>query len=146
MSGARHLGGRPLGEALGVLARAEMGALAPLAETLLDRIEGIEVVTRRTGLVMLPMTDTVEGTDFHLGEVLVAEAHVRAQGAEGYAVVTGRDTQKAMAVAVIDLAGALVLDADGIAALVEAEAAAQAAADAETLRRVAATKVEMETF
>ena len=68
------------GRLLDVLARADVARLMALAETLLPLLGAVEVVQSRTGLVMLPMRDTVHGTDFHLGEVLVAEAHLRAMG------------------------------------------------------------------
>lgn len=145
-SETRCLGGKPHGAALSILARARRGRLCELAESLIDALGDIEVINSRTGLVMLPMTDTVQGTDFHLGEVLVAEAQIRAGGVTGYGMVTGRDLQHAMAMAVIDAAGAQGLAASEIAALLDAEAAHQAVQDATTLRAVAATRVEMETF
>ncbi len=72
-------------EALNVLARAEPAGLKALAENLLESLGDIEVLGNRTGLVMVPMRDTVENVDFHLGEVLVSEAHITdAAGAIGY--------------------------------------------------------------
>ena len=145
-SETRCLGNKPHGAALSILARARRVPLSELAESLIDALGEIDVINSRTGLVMLPMTDTVQGTDFHLGEVLVAEAHIRACGVTGYGMVTGRDLERAMAMAVIDAAGARGLAASAIAALLDAEATHQAAEDATTLRAVAATRVEMETF
>ncbi|MHB1104528.1 MAG: phosphonate C-P lyase system protein PhnG [Devosia sp.] len=142
----RTLGNRRHGEALGVLARARPDRVAALAETLIEALGEIEVIHSRTGLVMLPMTDTVQGTDFHLGEVLVAEGHIRAGGATGYGMVTGRDLERAMAIAVIDAAGAKGLATPEITAFLDQEATHQAQADAAALRLVAATRVEMETF
>lgn len=128
---------------LEVLARAAPARLKAAAEALLPSLGAVEVLVNRTGLVMLPMRDTVKGTDFHLGEVLVAEAHLRTSaGAEGYGMVIGRDLERAMAMAVLDAAG----DDPAVARLVAEEARAQAAADRETLRAVEATRVEMETF
>lgn len=132
------------GAFLSALARAEDAPLKAAAEAVLPRLGDIEVVASRTGLVMLPMRDTVQGTDFFLGEVLVAEAHIRAGGAEGYGMVSGRDLERAMAVAVLDVARALGLP--GAADFASAEAARQAEADRETLRRIEATRVDMETF
>ncbi|MDZ4135695.1 MAG: phosphonate C-P lyase system protein PhnG, partial [Paracoccaceae bacterium] len=142
----RKLGGRPHGQALSILARARAVHTAALAEDLIDRLAPIEVIHSRTGLVMLPMTDTVQGTDFHLGEVLVAEAQIRAGGVTGYGMVTGRDLEQAMAMALIDAAAAQGLAEDEITALLDTEAAHQAAEDARTLCAIAATRVEMETF
>lgn len=129
---------------LSALARAEDAGLKAAAEAVLPELGPVEVIASRTGLVMLPMRDTVQGTDFFLGEVLVAEAHIRARGAEGYGMVTGRDLERAMAMAVLDAAHALGLPA--AAGFARAEAERQAAADRETLRRIEATRVDMETF
>ena len=134
------------GQLLDVLARADATRLMALAETLLPLLGAVEVVQSRTGLVMLPMRDTVKGTDFHLGEVLVAEAHLRATGGEGYGMIVGRDLERAMAMAVVDAAIACFGQTPAISAYLQSEAAAQAAADTECLRAIEATRVDMETF
>jgi alpha-D-ribose 1-methylphosphonate 5-triphosphate synthase subunit PhnG len=95
---------------------------------------------------MLPMRDTVQGTDFHLGEVLVAEANLRATGCEGYGMVLGRDLERAMAMAVVDAATACLGQTPAISAFLHSEAAAQAAADTACLQAIEATRVDMETF
>lgn len=132
------------GAFLSTLARCAPDRLKAMAETVLPRLGTVEVVQSRTGLVMLPLRDTVQGTDFFLGEVLVAEAHIRAAGVEGYGMVTGRDLERAMAMAVLDAGRALGLP--GVMAFATAEARALADADAALLRRVEATRVTMETF
>lgn len=129
---------------LSILARSNPDRLKAMAEAVLPQLGAVEVLKSRTGLVMLPFRDTVKGTDFFLGEVLVAEAHIRAAGVEGYGMVTGRDLERAMAMAVLDAARALGLT--DVAAFAASEAALQAEEDAATLRRVEATRVEMETF
>lgn len=130
---------------LDILARADADRLAAFAEALLPVLGPVEVVQSRTGLVMLPTRDTVQGTDFHLGEVLVAEAHIRAAGTEGYGMVVGRDLTRAMAMAVVDAAASLGQTPD-IRAFLRREAEAQAAADTARLCAVEATRVDMETF
>lgn len=130
---------------LDILARADAGALMALADRLLPGLGEVEVLQSRTGLVMLPMRDTVKGTDFHLGEVLVAEAHIRAGGIEGYGMILGRDLERAMAMAVVDAAATLG-HGPGIDAFLAREAEALAAADTARLCEVEATRVEMETF
>lgn len=130
---------------LGVLARADATRLAALAEDLLPGLGAVEVLHSRTGLVMLPMRDTVQGTDFHLGEVLVAEAHIRAGGTEGYGMVVGRDLERAMAMAVVDAAATLSQTPE-IRRFLHSEAEAQAAEDTARLRQIEATRVDMETF
>ena len=134
------------GRLLDVLARADAVRLTALAETLLPLLDAVEVVQSRPGLVMLPMRDTVQGTDFHLGEVLVAEAHLRATGCEGYGMVLGRDLERAMAMAVVDAATACLGQTPAISAFLHSEAAAQAAADTACLQAIEATRVDMETF
>ncbi|MBD3764297.1 MAG: phosphonate C-P lyase system protein PhnG [Rhodobacterales bacterium] len=129
---------------LTVLARADAGRIRALAERLLPALGPVEVLASRTGLVMLPMRDTAQGTDFFLGEVLVADAQIRAAGVTGYVMITGRDLERAMAMAVLDAAHALGLPE--VAALAAAEARVQAAEDEARLRAVEATRVEMETF
>jgi alpha-D-ribose 1-methylphosphonate 5-triphosphate synthase subunit PhnG len=130
---------------LAVLARADVARLTALAEALLPQLGAVEVVHSRTGLVMLPMRDTVKGTDFHLGEVLVAEAHLRAAGTEGYGMVVGRDLEQAMAMAVVDAVASLGQSPE-IMAFLTHEAAEIAAADTARLCAVEATRVDMETF
>jgi len=130
---------------LDVLARADTSRLIALAEGLLPSLGPVEVVQSRTGLVMLPMRDTVQGTDFHLGEVLVAEAHIRASGTEGYGMVVGRDMDRAMAMAVVDAAASLG-QTPQIRTFLHLESSVLAAADKARLCEIEATRVEMETF
>jgi alpha-D-ribose 1-methylphosphonate 5-triphosphate synthase subunit PhnG len=130
---------------LDLLARADADRLGTLAEGVLAGLGPVEVVQSRTGLVMLPMRDTVQGTDFHLGEVLVAEAHIRAAGTEGYGMVVGRDLNRAMAMAVVDAAASLGQTPE-IRDFLLREARIQTATDTDRLREVEATRVDMETF
>lgn len=131
---------------LATLARGNDAEIKQFAEQLLADIDEVEVIKNRTGLVMLPMRDTVEGTAFHLGEVLVAEAHIRALGQEGYGMKTGRDLEAAMAIAVIDAAWQAGHELSTIDAFVAAQDDAIAANDNERMRAVEATRVNMETF
>ena len=131
---------------LGVLARAAPDRLKAFAETLIDELGEIEVLRSRTGLVMLPMRDTAKGTVFHLGEVLVSEAHVSAGGTEGYGMRRGHDLEAAMAMALVDLARAAGVRSEACAAFLKAEAQGQANEDRARLCKVEATRVDMETF
>jgi alpha-D-ribose 1-methylphosphonate 5-triphosphate synthase subunit PhnG len=140
-------GGPDHAAALGILARARPDRLKALAEKVLETVDGIEVVSNRTGLVMVPIRDTVQNVDFHLGEVLVSEAHiVDAAGIVGYGMVTGRDLERAMAMAVVDLRLASVAHDPSIAAFLSSEGAFLTAQDDQRMRQVEATRVEMETF
>ena len=135
------------GEMLDILARARPHRLKHHAETLLAGMGDITVIANRTGLVMVPMRDTVKNVDFHLGEVLVSEAHITdAAGHVGFGMVTGRDLERAMAMAVIDLSVAARGQDDVTTSFLEQERAHLAATDEERMRQVEATRVEMETF
>lgn len=140
------LDGSSHAELLNVLARAEPQGVKRFAEALIPALGEIEVLASRTGLVMLPMRDTAKGAAFHLGEVLVAEAHVRGDDQEGYGMRRGRDLDAAMAMALIDLAVAQGVGHGEIDAYIAAEAGRQAAEDDTRLRAVEATRVDMETF
>ncbi|MDQ0473066.1 phosphonate C-P lyase system protein PhnG [Labrys wisconsinensis] len=131
---------------LETLAHGDAGRIKAFAEELLPELGTVEVLRSRTGLVMVPMRDTVRGVDFHLGEVLVAEAQVKLAGVQGYGMVVGRDLEHAMAMALIDAAAFAGMAQERIGAFVEAEAAILAETDRRTLRAVEATRVEMETF
>lgn len=134
-------------EALNLLARACPDSVKALAELLLEQLGDITVIENRTGLVMVPMRDTVENVDFHLGEVLVSQAHIAdASGRIGYGMVTGRDLERAMAMAVVDLAMAIDPAADPITQFMASERADLDQRDDARMRRVEATRVEMETF
>lgn len=131
---------------LTTLARCDPERLRSFADPLVATLPEIRVIENRTGLVMLPMRDTAQGTHFHLGEVLVSEAHIAAAGQEGYGLRRGRDLQAAMAMAVVDLCVALGHQTDTCAGFIAVEAQRQRDEDVETLRKVEATRVDMETF
>ncbi|MEL6913061.1 MAG: phosphonate C-P lyase system protein PhnG [Pseudomonadota bacterium] len=133
-------------DVLSTLARADAARLKAFAETLLPALGDVEVMQSRSGLVMLPMRDTAQGVAFHLGEVLVSEAHIRAGAREGYGMRRGHDLEASMAMALVDLAMATGVERDACDAFCAREADALAAADTETLRSVEATRVNMETF
>lgn len=136
------------GKALDILAASDPTAIKAFAEEILSDLGDVTVLTNRTGLAMLPFEDTVKGTAFHLGEVMVAEAHIRmpANGVEGYGAVTGRDLEQAMAMAVIDAAIATGHRTGPILEFLNAEQTRQQCVDRERLRKVEATRVQMETF
>ena len=134
-------------EYLSILAQTPAEALKAQAETVLDALGSIEVLVNRTGLVMLPYTDNAQGKIFHLGEVLVAEAHIRlANGVEGYGMCLGRDHVQALGIAVLDAALTAGIMTAEITAFVAEQAQAQAAADEQLLKMVESTRVEMSTF
>lgn len=142
------IGGFDHRQALEILASARPGEIKACAEQVLDRLGDVSVIVNRTGLAMLPFQDTVRGTAFHLGEVLVAEAHIEvpSRSVEGYGAIIGRDLEHAMAMAVIDAAMAAGHELPCISELLAAEKRTQEEADRDRLRKVEATRVQMETF
>jgi alpha-D-ribose 1-methylphosphonate 5-triphosphate synthase subunit PhnG len=147
-TGEPVIGAYAHGQALDILAASRPETIKACAEIVLDDLGAVSVVTNRTGLAMLPFMDTVRNTAFHLGEVLVAEAHIRVpeRNVEGYGAVTGRDLEHAMAMAVIDAAIAAGHRTGPILELLEAESLHQEETDRERLKKVEATRVQMETF
>lgn len=135
-------------QALEILAAARPANIKASAEKVLDTLGEVDVIVNRTGLAMLPLVDTVRSTAFHLGEVLVSEAHIRVpdRAVEGYGAVVGRDLEHAMAMAVIDAAIAAGHQADLILALLDSERLRQREEDRLLLQKVEATRVQMETF
>ncbi|MBC8171118.1 MAG: phosphonate C-P lyase system protein PhnG [Anaerolineae bacterium] len=134
-------------EYLTILTHAPAEPLKLLADEIIPHLGTVVVLQNRTGLVMLPYTDTAKGARFHLGEVLVAEAHVRLEnGIEGYAACVGRDLLQALAIALLDAALQSDLQLEIINAFIIEHQAAQQQADTELLQQVEATRIEMETF
>jgi alpha-D-ribose 1-methylphosphonate 5-triphosphate synthase subunit PhnG len=155
LSELRMLPSKPpakLADYLSVLAATPAETLKAFVESLLPRLEPVTVLENRTGLVMLPYTDSVSGAQFFLGEALVAEAHVRLAGQEGYAACLGNDLEQALAIAILD---AVMRAKDSrelkptryeAQVFVLQQAQQQAAADDMLLQQVAATQVEVETL
>jgi alpha-D-ribose 1-methylphosphonate 5-triphosphate synthase subunit PhnG len=134
-------------DTLSILSHSPAALVKDFADEIIPDLGQITVLKNRTGLVMLPYTDSAQGTRFHLGEVLVSEAHVRIEGGvEGYAVCLGRDNLQSLAIALIDAAIRAKIQLDIIQVFVDGLAESQKAADAELLRQVEATRIEMETF
>ncbi len=132
---------------LTILTHAPAQAVKLFVEVVIPQLGEIDVLINRTGLVMLPYTDTSTGTRFHLGEALVSEAHVRiGSGAEGYAVCVGRDLQHALAVALMDAALTADIMSNDIHTFIDEHQVAQQADDEQLLKQVEATRIEMETF
>lgn len=134
------------GEYLSILSNVPADRIKPFVDSILPELGDIHVLQNRTGLVMLPYTDTVQGTVFHLGEVLVAEAHVQIDGHDGYGACMGRDLVQALAIAVLDAALQAERMTEPIWGFIRGEQARQEQAEQTLLRQVEATRVEMETF
>lgn len=133
-------------DTLSALARTDVTRLKAFAETLIEDLGDIEVLQSRSGLVMLPIRDTAGGVAFHLGEVLMSEAHIRREGVDGYGMRRGHDLEASMAMALVDLALASNIRTADCTAFCAREAKALHDQDEDVLRRVEATRVNMETF
>ena len=133
-------------DTLSTLARADSARLKAFAETLIPALGDVDVVQSRSGLVMLPMRDTAQGVAFHLGEVLMSEAHIRSGDAQGYGMRRGHDLEASMAMALVDLAMSTGVERAVCDAFCAREAQALTDAETEVLRRVEAPRVNMESF
>ncbi len=120
--------------------------LKEFVDAILPELGPVEVLQNRTGLAMVPMRDSAQGTTFYLGEVLIAEARVRLAATEGYAACLGRDLEQALAAAILDAATAAGILEERIASFVERQARRSAERDTALLRQVEATRIDMETF
>ena len=138
---------RTQSQTLEILTHAPTADVKQLADELLPLLgDGLTVAQNRTGLVMLPCRDTVHGTLFHLGEVLIAEAEVQRDGLTGYGAILGRDLEGALAVALLDLAWQAGIGAEALNAFLETARAAQRQSHDALFQKVEATRVQMETF
>jgi phosphonate C-P lyase system protein PhnG len=73
-------------------------------EKFLEVFSGVDLTINnppRSGLMMMTVKDSFD-TDFHLGEVLVAEARVLFRGHEGYGMASGDEPRRALARAAAD--------------------------------------------
>jgi alpha-D-ribose 1-methylphosphonate 5-triphosphate synthase subunit PhnG len=134
-------------EYLTILTHSPAENVKSLADEIIQHLGKIVVMQNRTGLVMLPFSDSAKGSQFHLGEVLVAEAHVRLEnGNEGYAACVGRDLLQALAIALLDTAVQSNIQRETIFAFISEQQSIQQGEDDLLLRQVESTRIEMETF
>ncbi len=136
---------------LSILTATPAQEVKEFVEALLARFTTVQVITSRTGLAMLPYGDSVKGVTFHLGETLLAEAHVRIGNQEGYAACLGRDLAQAIALAILDAIlqsneATVQAEQPAILAFIAAAAQQQQAQEMALLHKIEATRVELETF
>ncbi len=86
-----------------IIAVSEKAGICELAEEVLKDTE-VRILKEQTGMIMARARDSVAGTVFNLGEVLVTEAEVEIEGEKGYAMVLGMEPEKARAGAILDAA------------------------------------------
>lgn len=88
-------------EAISIL---ECETLVNLADQILETLD-VEVTRGPTvGLLMVCHEEPVERLAFNLVEVTVTEAEVLSRGERGYAMVMGRNPERALAGAIVDVA------------------------------------------
>jgi alpha-D-ribose 1-methylphosphonate 5-triphosphate synthase subunit PhnG len=86
------------------IAVAQASDLTPLADAVLADTEVAVIRGPTAGMVMLQARESVEGSRFNLGEVLVTEALVAIGAHQGYALVQGMAHELALAGAICDAA------------------------------------------
>jgi alpha-D-ribose 1-methylphosphonate 5-triphosphate synthase subunit PhnG len=89
---------------LEAISLGDMAELEALADTVLQTLD-VEVSRGPSvGLLMVRAEEPSERTQFNFTEVTVSEAEVTAGGLRGYAMVMGRQPEKALAGAILDVA------------------------------------------
>lgn len=131
---------------LSTLSVSPAAVVTRFTDALIPSLPAVRVLESRTGLVMVPYSDTRQGTTFHLGETLVAEGRVKVADFEGYGACLGRDMKLALAIAILDAACLADLHRETILEFVNAQKTKQADSEEELLKKVESTRVEMETY
>jgi alpha-D-ribose 1-methylphosphonate 5-triphosphate synthase subunit PhnG len=130
---------------LEAISLADVAALEQLADEVLQTLD-VEVARGpAVGLLMVRAEEPSERTQFNFTEVTVSEAEVTANGTRGYAMVMGRQPEKALAGAILDVAVELNhARRPAIEASLESFLSREAARRAGLLARVAPTRVAFE--
>lgn len=130
---------------LEAISLAATGELVRLADAVLEDMDAEVTRGPVVGLLMVRVEEPSDRMPFNFGEVTVSEAEVLAGGHRGYAMVMGREPEKALAGAILDAALETAHSSsaeieDCLRAALDAEQERQAAAWA----RVAPTTVRFE--
>lgn len=130
---------------LEAISLADMDALEALADQVLQTLD-VEVARGpAVGLLMVRAEEPSERTQFNFTEVTVSEAEVTANGVRGYAMVMGRQPEKALAGAILDIAAELDHELrPAIEATLERYLVRESERKAQMLARVAPTRVHFE--
>ncbi|HLG11699.1 MAG TPA: phosphonate C-P lyase system protein PhnG [Dehalococcoidia bacterium] len=132
-------------ERLEAISYAEREILEGLADRVLEDL-AVEVSRGPSvGLLMVRGEEPSERLQFNFSEVTVSEAEVTANGRRGYAMVMGRQPEKALAGAVLDVALELGHPAsDDIEAVLTAALASEDRRRRSAVSAVAGTRVQFE--
>lgn len=81
---------------------ASSDRLAELANRCLEGAKVDITAAPEAALIMMRVRETVDGEVFNLGEVLVTRCEVILDGARGWGMIMGDDSQRALSCAVLD--------------------------------------------
>jgi alpha-D-ribose 1-methylphosphonate 5-triphosphate synthase subunit PhnG len=130
---------------LEAIALADSDSLEALADRVLETLDVDVARGPSIGLLMVRIEEPSEREQFNFTEVTVSEAEVTALGRRGYAMVIGRQAEKALAGAILDLAMELELpDVPDIEQVLVSALAREAARRAALIERVEPTRVQFE--
>lgn len=133
-------------EWMSLLGRSEPAALCDAADALGPMPLPDWLRRPETGSVMVRGRAGGTGAPFNLGEVTATRCALRLEGADGYAVVQGRDADHAARAAWIDALMQGPRAAEVRAAVLDPLAAAEADRRAARARKAEATRVDFETL
>ena len=87
-----------------VLVRADRNEVASLSANIRKEYRPVVIKDPGKTLTMIKLRDPVKQGVFYIGEVIVCEAVVEIDGAQGISVLMGDDIDKALDIAIIDAA------------------------------------------
>ncbi len=87
-----------------ILSKADRNIVIRLAGQIREKHEIVIVKEPEKALTMIKMREPVKESLFYLGEVIVTEATVSADGVNGTAAAMGDDYEKTLSMAIIDAA------------------------------------------
>jgi alpha-D-ribose 1-methylphosphonate 5-triphosphate synthase subunit PhnG len=87
-----------------IMAEGDLERWLDLAQTIVDRHKVEIMMPPEPCTAMLQAVDSVGGTPFYLGEVLMTEAAVAVDGVAGYGFALEDEPRRALCVAIIDAA------------------------------------------
>lgn len=135
-------------EMLELLQEAPEKEVLALAQEVRPALGSSQKLREGAGLLALPFEDSRTGTPFYVGEVLVYEVWLRfpKKGVEGYGMVLGEKPRLARALAYLDAALQAGIAVEKIQALALAAQKDLQEEDERLWRKVAATRLEVETL
>ena len=87
-----------------ILVRADRNDVLELSADILKTYQPVIVKEPAKTLTMIRLRDPVKEGNFYIGEVIACEAAVEINGVQGFSVMMGDDTEKTLAIAILDAA------------------------------------------